>query len=208
MGFETELNAIAPHCTLLKNIADNQIDAELLTFVRSYFRRRRTCGGRDNTFARGIPDYEKFVDSLEAMTLTNPGIENRYCDLDRRFDWLQWSLQRCARNEYERLLANTAIAGTSQIFPLAKSTQGFKIMWTLPDDCAMIHLWLDEITTLDLKSKYDPAQMRYAHLYKFSQHHEAEDEAIFEWITSDFIKLKKLYCDVAALGEAILVVCD
>jgi Domain of unknown function (DUF1877) len=208
MGFDTTLNAIPPHCALLERIADKQIDAELLIFVRSYFHRRRGRGERDSTFTRGIPEYEKFVDALEAMMVTNPGIENRYCDLERRFDWLKWLLERCAQDEYEQLLAATAIAGTSQILPSAKSTQGFKTMWTLPDDCGLIHLWLDEITVSDLKSKYNPAQMRYEHLYKFSQHSESEDEVIFEWIANDFIKLKKLYGDVVARDEAILVVCD
>ncbi len=208
MGFDTELNAIAPHSALLENIADHQIDAQLLTFVGRYFRRRRDSGTRDNTFARGTPEYEKFVDALEAMIMTNPDIENRYCDLDRRFNWLKWLLQRCAQNKHERLLATTAIAGTSQIFPAAKSTQGFKIMWTLPDDCRLIRLWLDQITILDLKSTYDPAQMLTEHLYKFTLHHKERAEATFELITDDFIKLKKLYSDVVACGEAILVVCD
>jgi Domain of unknown function (DUF1877) len=105
-------------------------------------------------------------------------------------------------------LATTAVTGTSQVTPGALSVQGFRIMWTLPDDCEMIHLWLDELTILDLKSKYDPPQMQRAQLYKWSQTNEAEEDSRFGLITNDFFRLKRFYADVVTQHEAILVVCD
>ena len=125
MGWEIEITAITPHCELLRRVNDNEIDAELLTFVRTYLRLRREQGSRVNTFARGDKDYEIFVDALEQLVINKPGIENRYCDLDRRFDWLKWLLTQSSPPQ-DAQLAEIAIHGESLLTPTARSVQGFR----------------------------------------------------------------------------------
>lgn len=206
MGWELELNALPSKCTLLESVTNSDIDAEYLSFVRLYFRLRREQQSRINKFPYGEAEYKQFVDALEELVETHPGIENRYCDLDRRFDWIKWLLMRCALDEEEESLAVTAITGQSNVLPSARSTQGFPIRWTPADKCELIHIWLSRITEEDIKSKYEPVLMQYAHLYKWQQRSDA-DEAL-GWIVTDFTALKRFYEDVVDHSEAVLVVTD
>jgi hypothetical protein len=205
MGWEVQLNAIAPDCELLRRINDNELDAELLTFVRIYFRQRREQGRRDETFAYGDKNYEIFVNDLEQLMRDKPGIENRYCDLDRRFDWLKWLLTECSFPQ-DAQLAEIAIRGESHVTPTARSVQGFPICWTSPSTCELIDLWLSELNRPLLESKFDPIRMNCANLYKWQQSGDRED--VFESIIEDFNSLQRLYRNVVKNSEAVLVVTD
>lgn len=206
MGWELELNAIPPQCSLLDLVVRNAIDAELLTFVRLYFRLRRERGARVNEFSHGSADYERFVDALEEMIARHAGIEYRCCDLERRFDWLRWLLVRCARNGEEERIATQAITGEAPISPSARSTQGFEIRMTSPGQCELIHLWLEELVAQDLRRNYDPSTMIRASLYKWGQ--PTDPEETFGWIHDDFTSLRRFYRDVSVNSEAVLVVTD
>jgi Domain of unknown function (DUF1877) len=206
MGWELELNALPSKCTLLESVINSDIDAEHLSFVRTYFRLRREQHSRVNKFPYSDALHKRFVDALEELIETNPGIENRYCDLSRRFDWIKWLLMKCALSEEEELLAVTAITGQSNVLPSAQSTQGFPIRWTPPDKCELIHIWLSGITEEDIKSKYEPLLMHDAQLYKWQQTFNT-DEAL-GWIVGDFTALKRFYEDVVDHSEAVLVVTD
>jgi hypothetical protein len=205
MGWEVELNAIPADCELLAAVARNEIDAELLSFVRTYFRMRRKLGCRVDAFARGDRGYEAFVDALEKIVAAHPGIEHRFCDLERRFDGLKWLLQQCSRDQ-DATLGTTAIVGESQVTPSARSVQGFPIRWTPPSTCERIHIWLSNLEPSDLQSHYEPTRMQAAHLYKWVP--PADIKTAFEWIVKDFESLKRLYRDVASNGEGVLVVAD
>ena len=194
----------SPDCDLLALVNSKEIDAESLSFVRTYFRMRRKQGGRVDAFVRSEEDA-LFVEALERLVDAHPGIDHRYCDLGRRFDWLKWLLQQCSRDQ-DATLATTAINGETQVTPAARSVQGFPIRWTKPDTCELIHIWLSEMNRSDLRSKYDPSLMRDASLYKWGP--PTDTDAAFEWIVEDFTSLKKLYHDVASYSEAILVVAD
>jgi hypothetical protein len=206
MGWELELNAIPAKCSLLDSVLNSDIDAEYLTFVRSYFRLRREQQSRVKKFPYCEAEYKRFVDALEELVETHPGIEHRYCDLDRRFDWIKWLLMKCALDKEEELLAVTAITGDSNILPSARSIQGFPIRWTPPDKCELIHLWLSEITEENIKSKYEPILMQDAQLYKWQQ--AINTDEVWGWIVSDFTTLKLFYQDVVYHSQAVLVVTD
>ncbi|BCL38313.1 hypothetical protein NSMS1_47600 [Nostoc sp. MS1] len=206
MGWELELNAIPAQCTLLESVLNGDIDAEYLTFVRSYFRLRRQQQSRINKFPYGEAEYKRFVDALEELVETHPGIEHRYCDLDRRFDCIKWLLMKCALDQEEELLAVTAITGHSNVLPSARSIQGFPIRWTPPDKCKLIHIWLSDIAVEDIKSKYETILMQDAQLYKWQQ--AIDTNEAWEWIVSDFMALNQFYQDVVDNSEAVLVVTD
>ena len=202
MGWEVELNGIPTECALVERVLGQEIDAEMLSFVRTYFRMRRGCASRVESFAQGDPEAELFVDALEALVADHPGIEHRHCRLARRFDWLKWLLIQCAD---DAPLAVTAIDGESLIMPSARSTQGFPIRWTLPETCTRVERWLSGVERSHLHAAYDPVCMESAGLYKWGN--QDPDEA-FQWIMDDFNALKRFYGDVCRHGEAVLVVKD
>ncbi|MEZ6135546.1 MAG: DUF1877 family protein [Pirellulaceae bacterium] len=205
MGWEVELNAFPADCNLLAAVTRGEIDAELLTFVRTYFRMRRKLGCRVNSFAERDPECQVFVDALETIVADHPGIDHRFCDLERRFEWLKWLLQESSHAQ-DATLAATAIGGEAQVTPSARSIQGFPIRWTSPGTCELIHMWLTDLAQKDLRSHYDPDRMRNANLYKWGP--PTDTELAFEWIMDDFTSLKSFYCDVAKNSEAVLVVAD
>jgi hypothetical protein len=205
MGWEVELNAISPQCELLRLINGNKLDPELLTFVPAYFRLRRKRGSRVDSFANGDRGFEILVDALEHLVSDHPGIETRYCNLDRRFDWLQWLLTQSS-NIQDAPLAEIAIRGEALITPTARSIQGFPIRWTSPATCELIDIWLSEMDDSMLQAKYDPMSMNAAGLYKWLQ--VSDPEVVFEWIIEDLSSLQRLYRGVVTNSEAILVVTD
>jgi hypothetical protein len=209
MGIEVKLNAFPPQCELLERVRAGEICAEHIQFVWWYFFDRRTSTTRWNDFARGHPDGERFVDLLEIILAQHPGIAERICDLGKRFQWLEWLLVRCARTEDDRSLAVAAIRGDAQILPGAIAGQGAPICWTLPDRCVLIHRWLESLTTRNLRADYDPVAMERDHLYKWHLYKDdADREAVFGQIAEDFSALQRLYREVAARSEAVLVVTD
>jgi hypothetical protein len=203
MGFEVQLNAFPPQCELLERARAGEISAELIQFAGGYFVSRRTSATRRTCFARGDAEGERFVDALEKILAEHPGIAERSCDLDRRFEWLEWLLVRCVPTEDDPSLAVAANRGDAQILPGAVSVQGFPIRWTLPDRCVLIHRWLELLTIRDLRALYDPVAMEHDHLYKW--HIPNDPDKVFGLIAEDFTALQRLYREVAACSEAVLV---
>lgn len=205
MGWEVELNAIPADCELIAAVKRQEIDAELLICVRGYFRLRRKHSCRVDSYTQGDPDYEILVDYLERIMVDHPDIQYRFCDLQRRFDWLKWLLEQCSEGD-DPGLATTAIGGEVQVTPTARSTQGFPICWTSPETCKRIHAWLSELTPADLQAQFDPDRMDRATLYKWVPPVDAVRN--LDWIVKDFEALKQFYADVAKRSEAVLVVAD
>ena len=114
-AFATELKHLEPR--LLERINSEECSMALLAFVGYYFQLRREAGQRVSDYCRGCDEREIFVDSLEHMIDGSPGIEFRYCYLDRRFAWLSWLLSKVARTEIEQELADIAINGESDFKP-------------------------------------------------------------------------------------------
>lgn len=205
MGFEVRLQAIPQTCTLIQLVEAGRIDAESLTFVGTYFRLLQQPGRGAQQFARGDAERARFVHALDAMVAAHPGIENRHCDLNRRFEWLQWLLERAVTNDDQQELAAVAIGGERQVAADARSTGGFPIRCTSAETCELIHLWLSDLTESVLRALYNPERMTEAHLYKWSP---TLTEVAFESIARDFANFKSFYAAVVAHSEAVLVVKD
>jgi hypothetical protein len=206
MGWEVELNAMPSECSLFESIRQKGIDAELLTFVPAYFRLRRQHNRRVNEFVRGDIGYKAFVDVLEQIVTSHPGIDHRFCSLDRRFDWLKWLLIQCAQDNDEKRLAEESISGESRISGEAKSVQGFPIRWTPQGKVKQIHGWLSELTLAAIRSKFDPEKMSRVDLYKWGP--EEDSDATFDVIASDFEAVQMFYREVSSQSESVLVIID
>jgi hypothetical protein len=206
MGWEVELNAMPSECSLFESIRKKEIDAELLTFVPTYFRLRRQHQRRVTEFVRGDIEYKVFVDALEQIVAIHPGIDHRFCSLDRRFDWLKWLLIQCAHDDDEKQLAEESISGESRISGEAKSVQGFPIRWTSQGKVQRIHGWLSELTLETIRSKFDPENMSRVDLYKWDL--QEDSEATFGVIAEDFDAIRMFYRDVSSQTESVIVIID
>jgi hypothetical protein len=135
----------------------------------------------------------------------NPGIEYRYCELDRRAGWLRWLLER-STSEAESPFAKAATEGESVVVSATASTQGFPLKRNSPETCLFLCEWLQGITERQLFRAYDPELMLQAGLYKWRI---PEDSLLtYECILRDFRNLKDFYERVTARREAALVIVD
>jgi len=123
------------------------------------------------------------------------------CDLDRRFDWLDWSLTRLRVDS----LAGWAVRGREQIVPEAQSTQGFPIRWNAPNICNDIWSLLDGIDEAMLRSVIDYDKMAAASLYKIEN---VDRNVLTSTVFEDFRALRAFYAGVARMGLSALVYKD
>lgn len=212
MGQELDLIALPTNCSLLQQVDQQLIDAELLSLVPGYLRQRRLQQRRVRGFTQGDPDFERLVDAVEELIAANPKIEHRYCELDRRFEWLEWLLVRSATGDGEQKWAEQALRGEAPLSPTARSTQGFLIRATSARQAGLISQWLQGLTVDQLRQHYDPDAMADADLYKWNQVYNADQtdspEDLFKIIAEDFTALRQFYRDVAAHAETVLAVMD
>ena len=208
MGFEVTLHAIVRDSDLLRAIQRDKINPDNLCHIASYFKNCPSLGalpGPDHLM-QCSEDY-LFVDCLESMLASSPGIDQRTCDLDRRFQRLQWVLARIeARSAPEDPLSEWAIYGEKPFTPAACSPQGFPIRWSEPETCVRISQWLSQIDDIAVRLVFDYPSMLAANLYKLFEHHT--EHHIFETVTRDLQALQRFYREVAARGEAALILKD
>jgi hypothetical protein len=205
MDCSISLQAIPEQCSLLQLIANKKLSVELLQSLPSSLRFHGVEDGNDQFIPDPDSPYREFDEAVVQLIAEHQGIENRYCFLGLRYQWLQWMLDRCATAE-ETDIARTAIKGESQVFPSGIGAQELPIYWTTPDTCKRISLWLSSIEDSRLLADFDPVAMLDANLYGWKP--VAYTGARFERIQSDFHSLKKLYLDVSSCSEAVLVVID
>lgn len=202
MGFEVKLNAIPNHFKLFESAKRGDLDPELISFIGLYFSLRRKKKSKVEEFARGDNDRIVFIDELERIIVSNPGIEDRYIDLDRRFDWLRFLLFRTSANIGIDDLSEACIRGQSKVMDGAVSVQGFTVKTTTSEDCKAIYLWLDTIKRTDLESSFSQQAFSDKGLYKWNE--ENDPKIIYE----DFDNLKAFYKRVVENSEAIIVTTD
>lgn len=212
MGRELDLIALPTRCSLLEQVEQHVIDSELLSLVPGYLRQRRLQQRRVPGFTQGDPDFERLVDAVEELVAANPMIEQRYCELDRRFEWLEWLLVRSASDAREQQWAEQALRGEAPLSPTARSTQGFLIRSTSAHQAGLISQWLQGLTVDQLRRHYDPDAMADADLYKWDQVYNRDETdqpaALFNVIAEDFTALRQFYRDVTAHAETVLAVMD
>ncbi len=123
------------------------------------------------------------------------------CDLDRRFDWLDWSLQQIGSVPH----SSWAIRGKEHIAPAARSVQGFPIRWNPSRVCNEISSVLDGVNQATLRSVIDYDAMAAAHLYKVET---AERNVLTSVIVEDFRDLHAFYARTSRMGLAALIYKD
>jgi hypothetical protein len=197
MGHDLTLNALPAEHGLLAAMRNGEIDPDLLQWVESYFFYRRR-GSRQN-----LDRYPRFVNAMEALVALNPGIDHRYCNLDRRFEWLNWMLRQCAKNDEEKQIATACIYGATRIFAPAESSQGYPFGWNSPDSVALIHIWLSDLNSTNLRREFDPEKLDRARPYKWRAGEKDHSEE-FADIANDFAKLKRFYEAVYFRREGVL----
>jgi hypothetical protein len=205
MDCSISLQAIPEQCSLLQLIASKELSVALLQSLPSSLR----FHGAEDRNDQFIPDpdspYREFDEAVVQLIAEHPGIENRYCFLGRRYQWLQWVLERCTTAE-KTDIARFAIKGESQFFPSVIGAQNLPIYWTTSAACTQICLWLSSITDSRLLADFDPVAMLNANLDGWTP--LTDTAARFERIQSDFHSLKKFYLDVSSCSEAVLVVIE
>lgn len=180
-------------------------DGAAYSFIPSYF---RSCRERHDGLY-GLADDEDYVllaKLLDEIMVAYPGIEMRHCELDRRYEILEWPLVRCAGDDNERLLADHAVYGERRVTPTATSGQGVPIKFNSPERAQQIHQWLSSVTLADLRRNFDPIKMSEAALYKW--HEEDDPDETFQRIVHDFEALKQFYSEVVAHSECVLIKMD
>jgi len=199
MGFEVELNAIPKDFALFKSAKKGEFDPELISFIGMYFKLRRQKGGEVEKFVEGDNGRIVFADELEKTIIANSGIEDRYLELDRRFDWLRFLLLRASRRIGIKDLSEVCIRGQSKVMEGAISVQGFTVKTTSCELCRDIYLWLESITRRDLESSFSQQAFIDEGLYKW--HKAKEPDIIFQ----DFENLKAFYKRVVEHSEAVII---
>ena len=123
------------------------------------------------------------------------------CDLDRRFDWLNWSLKRFEPAP----LTGWAIGGREQITPDARSPQGFPICWNAQSICRDISSFLDGVDEARLQSVINYDEMAAAHLYKVEN---ADRDLLTSVVMEDFRMLRAFYAATVRMGLGALIYRD
>ena len=169
--------------------------------------------GREVTLFSFVPESELFEDGIwkdteeySYFTVLRP-LESRAlhkCDLDRRFQWLHWTLEKL----HPGPLAHWSVYGKEQIAPEAVATQGFPINWDAPRTCADIASLMQRTDIQRLRSAVNCADMATAHLYKFGNWNSADNEIVSGRIADDFEALRAFYISVAENTQAALVYQD
>jgi Domain of unknown function (DUF1877) len=124
------------------------------------------------------------------------------CDLDRRFDWLDWVLRKALAEP----ISSRAINGRAQIAPGAVAGQGFQIRWNDTETCTAIADIFSKVSLSTIRSKVNCADMSADHLYKFGQWDD--ENVVAKQICDDFIALRDFYAAVAVNCEAALIYKD
>jgi hypothetical protein len=202
LGWEVDLCALSGDCDLQRLARDYDVPIQRFQFIPYYFRLRRQSKDKAEAFVRDDPC---FATCIEDMIAHNVGIEFRYCELDRRADWLKWLLQRCTAGT-DSQFAKIAIEGESIVAPEARSSQGFPLRRNSPDTCGFVCEWLKGITEKQLYREYDPEMMEQAGLYKWRV---PQDPLLtYERILRDFRNLREFYHRVSESEEAAFVTID
>lgn len=205
MGWDVELIALPADSRLMEVAGQWEDDGAAYSIIPYYFWRCRE--GLDHPDRCGdSKEHLKLAKLLDEIMAAHPGIETRHCDLERRFEVLEWPLVRCARDENERILAEHAVYGERRVTPTATGCQGFPIKYTSPERAQQVLHWLSSVTHEDLRRNYDPKKMSDADVYKW--YPNADPEENFQQIVHDFEALKQFYSEVVAHQESVLVHTD
>ncbi len=187
-----------PECPLLQRSRQDPELGSLLEFFSSIERGAITSE----------QPWLSFAEAAQQTIQQHPGLETRCLAWGRRWDALYYLLSENRRQDQPQpepspdlSLIEKAIFGGTILHPQVKTTIGFRISYTLPDDVGAIADCLTGITPVLLHQHFDPPAMRQHSVYKIRGD---EDENELTWIQQDFEKLKTFYQHVAVQNEGVL----
>jgi len=204
MGWEVTHHAMHVDSELIESARRDEFNSELLCFVGYYYDIRESV--QRERFSEGCPERQRLVQILEAMREAAPGIDRRRCELDRRFDWLQWTLGHISGPLGFEDGARLAVFGREKVTEASTSTQGFPIMWNDVETTQFIADWLGEIEVQQVIDACDLKMMKRHGLYKLFE--KSNEQHIQDSVAGDFTSLRTFYLEVASLSEAVLVIQD
>ncbi|XGV99442.1 MAG: DUF1877 family protein [Leptolyngbya sp. BL-A-14] len=198
MGIDMTYQAM-PECPLLERSRQEPEFGSLLEFFSSIAR---------NGAITSEQPWLSFAEAAQQTIQQYPGLDSRYLAWGRCWDTIHYLLSEQRRQDYSHpdpsphlSPLEKAIFGSTILHPQVKTTIGFRISYTLPDDVVAIADFLAGITPALLHQHFDPVVMREHSVYKIRGD---EDESEFTWIQEDFEKLSTFYQHVAAHNEGVL----
>lgn len=162
-------------------------------------------------FAKGPrpwPEVDKLCLELRQLVADNPGLENRNCFLDARWDALYYLLSANGRGEAgdrQDLALEHAVRGASDIADHVFGAQGAPVRYIAPREVSQIASLLRDISPVMLRTRFDPQRMAAEGVYKFSP-----DRADDVWadVAKRFDDFRRFYRMAAEHGETVIVVLD
>jgi hypothetical protein len=219
MGHELKLCAVDEKCQFIAEAHRNHFDHGMLQLLSySYF-------PKDISTERD-PERKLVYTFLHEMFQNNLGIEKRNCDLDRRYDWLLWTLKqyefsilpgktagylkKFATNQEVKIkvaenesIAKWCILGQLPFSLTASSTQGYPIGWNSSETTQLISDWLGEISLGEIELFCNPEKIVADGCYKADQAHRS-GENINQAVVKDFQTVRDFYKSVSLFHEAVL----
>ena len=141
------------------------------------------------------------------MRAEHPGLEKRYCDLDRQWDILHYLLSATRREDPptdDDLVIDKAFRDGEVIASHVCGGQGHLIRYVSPAEVKGVACVVSGMDEEALRVHYDPVRMEGAGVYKFWA--DRADEAKWSWIVTSFDDFQAFFQLVADHGEAVIVV--
>ena len=209
MGREQRYQALPPGCGLVEMACADLAGGEYLGVVPIWFRRdpppapgRTRPGPRDPL---GDPYWELCC----RLAGEYPELAKLNCDLDRRFDILDYLLCAGRRGDEpggaDRVLTRVFESGADIVADHVRATQGRLVRFVPAGVVRDASALLAQVTPADLRRHYDATRMVAAGVYKCHLHYGVEE--MFADAVLYFGELRRFMLATAGAGfDAILVI--
>lgn len=204
MGLDMTYQAIPADSSLLKKVAESETAAVSLN-IHGF----KEIPDEKLQYYGENAEFAEFAKEAKLIRNEHSGIENRECDLGRRWDMLHYLLSEIRRkNEVydESDLIHRAIHGGEELGEHAVLVQGVPVRFLNPQEVKEISTLFGQIETDSLDEHWNPPKMREAGVYKIRGDDSDNDQLYY--LKEEFEQLKDFYLWAAIYDEAVLVFCD
>jgi hypothetical protein len=174
---------------------------DILSWVPRWFREGHYQG------LRPWPAADRLCQELRELDVRFPGLNERNCFLDSRWDVLHYLLSASRREEPASeldTLFEHALFGAAPIAEHVCGAQGAPIKYVEPEEVARIAMRLELMSPSEIERHYDPQKMEEAGVYKFAGEREGE------WldIKNRFNDFRSFYMQAARHSEGVIACLD
>lgn len=204
MGLDMSYQAIPADSSLLKKVAESETAAVSLNIYGF-----KKISDENLEYYKENGEFAEFVSETKLIRNEHSDIENRECDLGRRWDMLHYLLSEIRRNNQpydETDLVHRAIHGGEKLGENAVLPQGVPVRFLNPQEVKEISTLFGQIETDALEEYWNPPKMREAGVYKIRG--DDSDDYQLNYLKEEFEKLKDFYLWAAIYDEGVLVFCD